>query len=375
MYGGNERTGGTDVHVKFWMYGCDGVDVRVMSSSSVRAGHQVPFMDLIQDYSSSSEPESNSDNEVDVQQEELGSLPNIIDYNLYLENYSNQHNMAACFIYIPWRPSHNTLINLKKACTQSMNQIKSRYPAIYHKYEWNIYGVPNYSVENRGKLALTHLQSVRDHHITLFPNLKGDDYKINQLIENVEHQISNNFVVDPKLISTKSEKTKSLDNFHKVLFKNQVPDSIKKNETYKKAIQLKLKNNLALLKNASGSSMFITAAFDLKIPQQFRFFASLQQILTENSNLLNLEVDGKGDESTESFVESNYRIFHVTLILAELKNINKKIDNQEYAKLRKLVGSPNFIGKVSEVIEVSVDALVIDRVALNREHHEVKFRL
>lgn len=367
------------------MYGClfcgctgvggTGVQRQYLLLQQHRDEMEVSCMELLQEYSSNSEPEADpSDAE---EQQIVEPAPNIIDYNLYLENYSNQHNMGSGFAHIPWRPTHNTLINLKKMCTESMNKIKTAYPDVYGKYDWNIYGVPMYSVENKGKLALTHLQSVRDHHITLFPNIRGENYKIDQLIDNVRYQITEKFTVPPGLITTKSEKAKSLDSFHKILFKNQVPDSIKQNVTYKKMIQLKLENNIQLLKNGNGSNMFLAATIDLKAPQQRDFFKALQAILLENTKLLNLTVSDKGNQSLDELLSSKYQIFHVSLVLAELRNLNQRIDHQDFLKLKKFVSSPGFVGKksINDIIEVNVEALAIDILTLNRQHHEVKFVL
>lgn len=107
-------------------------------------------MQHIQDYSSDSET----------------SLP---DLNLYLQNYSNNMlKQASLFMYIPWKPSRSLQLVINQVTKQVVTT-----PALA-KLKWTD-AIDHYSM---------------GHHITLYPNIVGEPYKISQLIESFKSAVS-----------------------------------------------------------------------------------------------------------------------------------------------------------------------------------------
>lgn len=300
-------------------------------------------MENIYEYSSSEESDA-------------PELPPVSDISIYLENHHNLANMSSIFLYIPWGPSLPVINQLKQICSKTMKHIQHRRPDLSQRYNWNMVGTPSRGME--GSSSITNSYLLRNHHITLFPNIKGEKYKMEQYVENVATSVRK-MPVPQGLIKVDAHESERISNLNKILFKSSPPGD-RANEK-KRFITLKFEPYLSFYRSSTSSSLFIAGKLSLT-PDTAKFFESLNHIIVENMDLLDLK---KEDSPTD-------QEYHVSLMLGELKRLDS--NNLEMDELVSLIKELDFTKDLAD-IDVSINSLRIREIATSRNSYEVEFSI
>lgn len=301
-------------------------------------------MEQIYDYSSSEDSETED-------------LPPVPDLNIYLQNYAGQLDMSSIFVYIPWNPSLSVLNHLKQICNKTIRHVNLRNPAVGKKYNWNIVGAPSRGVDGRFSITNNHL--LLSHHITLFPNIRGETYKMKQYIENIRGAITQMPLPDG-LVKQDTKEAERINNLNRILF--QTTDTKEALSTKKKGfVSLKFEPKLSFYTSSTTNSIFIAGKIRLT-PESAKFFKDINTILTDNIKLLDVI-------SEKSPVNQDY---HVSLILGELKGF--ETNRAEVGQLIKLMRGLNFSKELSN-ITISIDSLRINEITTTRNTYDVPLNI
>lgn len=301
-------------------------------------------MEKIYDYSSSEDSDT----------EELPPLPEL---NIYLQNYSNQFDMSSIFVYIPWNPSLSVLNHLKLICNRTIKHVHTRNPRVSKKYNWNIVGAPSKGLE--GRFSVTNNQLLRSHHITLFPNVRGESYKMKQYIENISGSLSN-MPIPTSLIQEDTKEAERISNLNKILFQATSSKEGLQNKE-KKYVSLNFEPKLNFYTSSTTNSIFIAGKIRLNSDSAI-FFKSINQIIVDNIKLLDVTSD-------QSPIEQDY---HISLILGELKGF--ETNRAEVGKLIRLMKELDFANELDN-INISINSLMINEISTSRNSYEVPLNI
>ncbi|ODV80239.1 uncharacterized protein CANTADRAFT_49651 [Suhomyces tanzawaensis NRRL Y-17324] len=235
-------------------------------------------MNHIQEYSSDSELAS----------DEEQSSRDIDDINIFLQNYAeNMLNRGSIFLYIPWRPSASAL-NLMHSQTK---KAMSRIP-IASKYSWS----------DIGKVSPLR------YHISIYPNIEGDDYKIEQLKDNLKHSFQN-LEIDDSLVGFDEEEVNRYQRVKGILGQAASP---------KKYVRLKFEPHLRVFKSTKKDTLFLAGVIDINASSG-RFFERIRDSIFTNANSLSL-IERK----------PKMPIYHISFQLGELKSTVSEDEIEEF---------------------------------------------
>lgn len=301
-------------------------------------------MEKIYDYSSSEDSDTDD-------------LPPVPELNIYLQNYSNQFDMSSIFVYIPWNPSLSVLNHLKLICNRTIKHVHTRNPGVGKKYNWNIVGAPSKGLD--GRFSVTNNQLLRSHHITLFPNVRGESYKMKQYIENISGSLSK-MPIPASLVQEDSKEAERISNLNRILFQaTSTKEGLRKKE--KKYVSLNFEPKLSFYTSSTTNSIFIAGKVRLT-PDSAIFFKNINQIIVDNIKLLDVT-------SEQSPIEQDY---HISLILGELKGF--ETNRAEVGKLIRLMKELDFT-KELENINISINSLRINEISSSRNTYEVPLNI
>ncbi|CAR65760.1 DEHA2E04158p [Debaryomyces hansenii CBS767] len=301
-------------------------------------------MENIYDYSSSEDSDTDE-------------LPPVPELNIYSQNYSNQFDMSSIFVYIPWNPSLSVLNHLKSICNRTIKHVHTRNPGVGKKYNWNIVGAPSKGLD--GRFSVTNNQLLRSHHITLFPNVRGESYKMKQYIENVSGSLSN-MPIPASLVQEDSKEAERISNLNRILFQaTSTKEGLQNKE--KKYVSLNFEPKLSFYTSSTTNSIFIAGKVRLT-PDSTIFFKNINQIIVDNIKLLDVT-------SEQSPIEQDY---HISLILGELKGF--ETNRAEVGKLIRLMKELDFTNEL-ENINISINSLRINEISSSRNSYEVPLNI
>lgn len=301
-------------------------------------------MENIYDYSSSEDSDTDE-------------LPPVPELNIYLQNYSNQFDMSSIFVYIPWNPSLSVLNQLKQICNKTIKHVHNQNPAVSKKYHWNIVGAPSKGLDGRFSVTNNHL--LKSHHITLFPNIRGETYKMKQYIENISGSLSK-MAIPASLVQEDTKEAERINNLNRILFQAA---STKEglNNKEKKYVSLDFEPKLSFYASSTTNSIFIAGKIRLN-PDSAKFFKTINQIIVDNIKLLDVI-------SEQSPIDQDY---HISLILGELKGF--ETSRAEVGKLIRLMRELDFTNELDN-INISINSLRINEISSTRNSYEVPLNI
>lgn len=248
----------------------------------------------------------------------------LVNLNIFLQNYSSQINMSSCFLYLPWRPSLKTMGCIKKAANLAVKELTTEAPQIVEKFDWK-------SITN-GAL---------DYHISLYPNIRGERWQINQLTSNLSSGIST-VKINPSLIGHDANEVERMKNLTTLLTKDKGNNGI---FLPKKYINFRLKPHLLLFKSSSTENLFLACSIDVSNKKVADFFDSLNNYINENLCLLNMET------ICEPIA------YHISIQMGEAKNLHK-LTPKEITSLNSILQKLDLSGHLEEV-NIHVNELII----------------
>lgn len=225
------------------------------------------------------------------------------------------------------------------------------------KYNWNIVGAPSKGLD--GRFSVTNNQLLRSHHITLFPNVRGESYKMKQYIENVSGSLSN-MPIPASLVQEDSKEAERISNLNRILFQaTSTKEGLQNKE--KKYVSLNFEPKLSFYTSSTTNSIFIAGKVRLT-PDSTIFFKNINQIIVDNIKLLDVT-------SEQSPIEQDY---HISLILGELKGF--ETNRAEVGKLIRLMKELDFTNEL-ENINISINSLRINEISSSRNSYEVPLNI
>lgn len=299
-------------------------------------------MDLVNEYTSSEE---------DIEE---GPEPALVDISIYLLNYSEQKNMSGLFLYLLWRPSPPMMSKLKQASKEIIRHIESNLPEVKNNYNWNSVGTPPKSLY--GKYSVTNVSLLASPHITMFPNIRGETYKVQRFLENVSNAIKN-IKIPPQLIKFDDAELKRRENLNKMLFKSSSSNSDSILSPCK-FVSFRLLPKLSVFTSNTSKNVFIAAKIDLSSPESELFFSTLKQIIRENVELLDLTVDGSLDKND----------YHVSLVMGEFKGLSSR--RKDVSVLRNSFLRLDFSNLLQD-LRINVNSFYINQLGSTRKTIEV----
>lgn len=308
-------------------------------------------MDLIKDYSSDDSEETKEED-----REEGQLIPVIAPLNIYLQNYSAHHNMSSIFLYIPWNPPLRVVSQLKSISNNIVNELRKNLPSeVSDKYNWRLIGVPSKTAE--GSFSITNNFMLRNYHISLCPNIRGDQDKIQKYIENFQYTVSR-MKVPGELVTPDHSEAERIQNINRILFK-ETEKTASKQKNY---ISLRLGNSLLLFRSNSSNNLFVTGKIRMD-PSSRRFFDSMETAITDNVNLLDVTKEGSTDQK---------QTYHISLIVGEFKGLRPK--RNEIEQIKKIIENMNISKQLSE-IPINVDQIKISELSVKHLSHDIRFRI
>lgn len=299
-------------------------------------------MEYINEYTSSEDTESESEDTVHIRQ-----------LNIYLQNFANQLNMSTIFMYLPWYPSLRMLRHMKNISNTTLKYLRDKQPQLFDMYSWDIIGVPSKEVE--GVFSMANSTFLRNFHITMHSNVRGEKHRIKQYIENLKTSVRH-MDIPLLLIAEESARATREANLKRLLFKETNTQPKRKTNV----ITLPLSDTLSIFKSQTSKNLFISCKVR-KTTETYAFFENLDRIIRDNIDLLGLQTQPMPIEG---------QTYHVSMIIAELKNPGFNLPNT--AELERLISELD-VSKQLEQVKISIDSMMINEISDERQSHKIHF--
>lgn len=231
-------------------------------------------MDLLQEYSSgasdSSSPEEDEE-EVIGKQPRLQvpdpstqpplSVPELI---IYLQNYSDtQMNRKSIFLYVPWKPTRDAVSKLNAATSK----VLAAKNILLAEYKWT---------------PIHQQRSNLGYHITLHPNIYGEEYKMKVLLDNIRNALITDVKYPKNSIGYDEERLERNNRLSKLLGKSKDdgPDQ--------KSINLRFQPKLRVFQSPNSNKLFLSGLIEYSDEVQ-QFFTLVNEVIENSVDSLQLE--------------------------------------------------------------------------------------
>ncbi|KAK6453825.1 uncharacterized protein RJT20DRAFT_63606 [Scheffersomyces xylosifermentans] len=225
-------------------------------------------MELLQGYSSDSSSDEEDIEIVDDQRQSQLSKSNNTDLLpvpelvIYSQNYSDTRmNKKSVFLYIPWRPTRDAVSQMNLACSKVLS------------IQQDLVGLYQWTPTNKQRSPL-------GYHITTYPNVFAEEYKIKSLRENIRHALKTDVQYPKSAIGYDEEKIERSNRLSKLLGKPQ--------EQEDKCINLKFKPSLKVFASPTSSKLFLSGLIEYS-PDVKEFLESLNRVFERSLESLLLE--------------------------------------------------------------------------------------
>lgn len=170
----------------------------------------------------------------------------------YLQNYTENQGMGGLYAYLPWTPSPPVMNQLRIISRKAIRHLQDQHPEFHRQYRWHPTAAPTRGLD--GKYLITNTLSLRDHHITLTPNMVAPIHVVNQVVDNLHFFVSD--LKMPKLlVGVDHEDLVRKARLRLVLFQDLKPTSSK--QPAKKYLSFPVNPTLRIFRSPITQNVFL----------------------------------------------------------------------------------------------------------------------
>lgn len=282
-------------------------------------------MDLL-DYDTDSSEELPSDPPVPV--------PVIPSFVAYLENYSmNQQKFASAFPFLLCELPQSLRAKLRPALKTSLKTVERVVPEFHKLYSMEN-SVDQVSSANRA-MGVTNTNITKKLHITVFPIMKGKQYQIAQL--------ENNLIRRMRLWSPPE----------KLLEKPNVLSSIL-GESHRRQLKLELEPKLEVLTLKTPNVIFIASVVK-KSKENESLLKGLSSLIGEQADNVNLTYEWWKSVGVSGIDDCRY---HVSFLTYNIKRPGTAITLDQIREIEAALNAD--IPQIGE-LSVNIDSMILNK--------------